>query len=217
MSGFKGRKWPFQFLLLTLMSEPNVGTSGCLVKEAAAGRRGWAGVGKRGAKETVEVFFHCYTREKRFLEIVRYIAELEEEVEEEELQQQLCIVVLCRGCEDIYIRMTKTNSNAEKEELLTCRDFFDHLCKPSSSSSSSSPPPGPLLILHAASTPSYSLAWTESVAPHCCIVVSVGFRVCLVNATALRVKGRQGEIEADWGCLLWKGLSLLSVGQLRNN
>lgn len=54
MSGFKGRKWPFQFLLLTLMSEPNVGTSGCLVKETTRLREG-GGRGGRGKRNCVEV------------------------------------------------------------------------------------------------------------------------------------------------------------------
>lgn len=112
------------------------------------------------------------------------------------------------GCKDIYIRMTKTNSDAEKP--LTCRElFFDHLCNPSSSSTSrflssssfptSSFPTTSSTPSHAASAPSQSLARSESVAPRCGVVVSVGFRVCLVNATALRVKGRQEEKGADCG------------------
>lgn len=74
MSGFKGRKWPFQFLLLTLMSEPNVGTSGCLVKETTRLREAGGG-GGGGAKETAWKLklLHCFPKEKEFLEIVSSI------------------------------------------------------------------------------------------------------------------------------------------------
>lgn len=133
----------------------------------------------------------------------------------------LCMDVLSRGKEREAGRGLRRYLHQNDEEPLTCRDLFsDRLCYPSSSSSSSpflssSSSSFPTsssssftllapLLRHAASAPSYSLPWGESVAPRRCIVVSVGFRVCLVNATALRVKGRQGEMGADWrvgGCV----------------
>lgn len=51
-------------LLVTIMSEPNVGTSGCLVKETTRLLEGlW---GKK-------FFFYCFLREKKCVELVSYI------------------------------------------------------------------------------------------------------------------------------------------------
>lgn len=71
MSGFKGHKWLFQFLLLTIMSEPNVGTSECLVKETTRLLDG--GVVERQGKKLCGGFFHCPLTEKKCVENVSYI------------------------------------------------------------------------------------------------------------------------------------------------